>query len=149
MGDTSRNTDGAFCESPGEPWDGQPCEFEHSTCGNKTEDCHGRGPGFRISDFESNRIIGELQFEGARSVMESSLVDVAEPGVGRTKVTGPVRSVHVYLNMCVLRYYCFFELKRGERLERRRGNPICLELNIWSPLPESSEYSGTYNIFTI
>ncbi|PAV23091.1 Neutral alkaline nonlysosomal ceramidase [Pyrrhoderma noxium] len=99
VGDTSPNTDGAFCESPGEAWDGQPCEFEHSTCGNKTEDCHGRGPGFRISDFESNRIIGELQFEGAKSVMESSLVDVAEPGAGRTKVTGPVRSVHVYLNM--------------------------------------------------
>lgn len=33
---------GAFCESPGEPWDGLPCEAEHSTCGNKTEDCHGR-----------------------------------------------------------------------------------------------------------
>ena len=33
---------GAYCESPGEEWDGQPCEFEHSTCGNKTEDCHGR-----------------------------------------------------------------------------------------------------------
>ena len=33
---------GAFCESPGEPWDGQPCEAEHSTCGNATEDCHGR-----------------------------------------------------------------------------------------------------------
>ncbi len=35
-------SDGAFCESPGQPWDGQPCEFEHSTCGNTTQDCHGR-----------------------------------------------------------------------------------------------------------
>lgn len=33
---------GAFCESPGKPWDGQPCEFQKSTCGNATEDCHGR-----------------------------------------------------------------------------------------------------------
>lgn len=33
---------GAFCESPGEDFDGQPCEFEHSTCGGKTQPCHGR-----------------------------------------------------------------------------------------------------------
>ncbi|KAG2033204.1 hypothetical protein BDR03DRAFT_968244 [Suillus americanus] len=35
------NSLGAYCESPGKPWDG-PCEFEDSTCGNRTEDCHGR-----------------------------------------------------------------------------------------------------------
>ncbi|KAL5531837.1 hypothetical protein ACEPAF_5400 [Sanghuangporus sanghuang] len=90
VGDTSPNTEGAFCESPGEPWDGQPCEFEHSTCGNKTEDCHGRGPGFRISDFGSNRIIGNLQFEAAQSIMSSPSL---------TSISGPVRSVHAYLNM--------------------------------------------------
>ncbi|EJD08259.1 Neutral/alkaline nonlysosomal ceramidase [Fomitiporia mediterranea MF3/22] len=90
VGDTSPNTDGAFCESPGEPWDGQPCEFEHSTCGNKTEDCHGRGPGFRISDFESNRIIGDLQFQAAQTLMNAQ---------NRTQISGPVKSVHTYLNM--------------------------------------------------
>ena len=47
------------------------------------------GPGFRISDFESNRIIGQKQFEGAQVVMN---------GV-RAGVKGKVRSVHVYLDM--------------------------------------------------
>ncbi|KIL62472.1 hypothetical protein M378DRAFT_1053387 [Amanita muscaria Koide BX008] len=89
VGDTSPNTMGAFCESPGQSYDGQPCELNNSTCGGKTEQCHGRGPGFRISDFESNRIIGQSQFEGARTVMDSPL----------TPVSGSVRSVHVYLNM--------------------------------------------------
>ncbi|KAF8726187.1 hypothetical protein AX14_007956 [Amanita brunnescens Koide BX004] len=89
VGDTSPNTLGAFCESPGKPYDGQPCELDHSTCGGRVQNCHGRGPGFRTSDFESNRIIGELQFEGAKSIMDGS----------RIPVTGSVRSVHVYLNM--------------------------------------------------
>ncbi|KAH7916139.1 Neutral/alkaline nonlysosomal ceramidase [Hygrophoropsis aurantiaca] len=89
VGDTSPNTLGAFCESPGKPYDGQPCDFKHSTCGNKTQDCHGRGPGFRISDFESNRLIGLAQFSGAQKVMEGSM----------SPVNGGVRSVHTYLNM--------------------------------------------------
>jgi neutral ceramidase len=80
---------GAFCESPGQVYDGQPCESNHSTCGGKTEDCHGRGPGFQISDFESNRIIGEKQFEGAQQIMGSPL----------SPVQGGVKSVHVYLDM--------------------------------------------------
>lgn len=81
---------GAFCESPGKPYDGQPCEFYHSTCGNVTQECHGRGPGFQISDFESNRLIGLYQFEGAKEIMESKPL---------TDITGPVRSVHVYMDM--------------------------------------------------
>ncbi|KAG5653121.1 hypothetical protein H0H81_002188 [Sphagnurus paluster] len=47
------------------------------------------GPGFRISDFESNRIIGDKQFQGAQAVMNGA----------RSPVTGKVRSVHVYMNM--------------------------------------------------
>ncbi|EGO00524.1 hypothetical protein SERLA73DRAFT_178361 [Serpula lacrymans var. lacrymans S7.3] len=89
VGDTSPNTLGAYCESPGEPYDGQPCEFDHSTCGNRTEDCHGRGPGFRISDFESSRIIGQLQFEGAQTLMNQTL----------PPVNGSVKAVHTYLDM--------------------------------------------------
>ncbi|KAI0364819.1 Neutral/alkaline nonlysosomal ceramidase [Pilatotrama ljubarskyi] len=89
VGDTSPNTLGAFCESPGQPWDGQPCDFDHSTCGNRTEDCHGRGPGFRISDFESNRIIAQHQVDGAKTLMSQPL----------TEVTGPVKWVHTYMNM--------------------------------------------------
>lgn len=89
VGDTSPNTLGTFCESPGQPSDGQPCELEHSTCGGKSEQCHGRGPGFRISDFESNKIIGQKQFEGAHSIMNGPL----DP------VSGSVRSVRVHLDM--------------------------------------------------
>ncbi|OBZ65816.1 Neutral ceramidase [Grifola frondosa] len=89
VGDTSPNTLGAFCESPGEPWDGQPCEFEHSTCGNTTEDCHGRGPGFLISDFESDMIIAQYQVDGAKTLMSQTL----------PAVSGPVRWVHTYMNM--------------------------------------------------
>ncbi|KAK7691528.1 hypothetical protein QCA50_004927 [Cerrena zonata] len=89
VGDTSPNTEGAFCESPGQPWDGQACEFEHSTCGNATQDCHGRGPGFRISDFESNTIIAQRQVNGAKTIMGQSLA----------AVSGPVKAVHAYMNM--------------------------------------------------
>jgi hypothetical protein len=49
-----------------------------------------RGPGFHISDFESNRIIGQAQFEATRTVMEES---------NMTAVSGSVKSVHVYLDM--------------------------------------------------
>jgi len=90
---------GAFCESPGKDYDGEPCDFEHSTCGGTVQDCHGRGPGFNSASlfgepegygWESNRIIGQKQFEGARAIME---------GGNGNSVTGKVRSVHVYLNM--------------------------------------------------
>jgi neutral ceramidase len=53
---------------------------------------HYRGPGFRISDFESNRIIGEAQFQGAQAIMGNTLAPV----------NGAVKSVHVYMNMCVV-----------------------------------------------
>ncbi|KAG8736453.1 hypothetical protein FRC10_009309 [Ceratobasidium sp. 414] len=89
VGDTSPNTLGAFCESPGQPWDGQPCEYQKSTCGNKTQDCHGRGPGFRTSDFESNFIIGTNQFNGAKKLMSSTL----------PSVSGVVKSLHSYVNI--------------------------------------------------
>ncbi|KIP08704.1 hypothetical protein PHLGIDRAFT_29473 [Phlebiopsis gigantea 11061_1 CR5-6] len=89
VGDTSPNTEGAYCESPGQPWDGQLCSFDHSTCGNMTEDCHGRGPGFRISDFESNMIIAQRQVDGAKTLMSQTL----------PAVEGPVKYVHTYLNM--------------------------------------------------
>ncbi|KAF9558125.1 ceramidase [Agrocybe pediades] len=89
VGDTSPNTLGAFCESPGEDFDGQPCDADHSTCGGTVEQCHGRGPGFRISDFESNRIIGEAQFLGAQKVMSGPL----------SPVQGTVKSVNIYMTM--------------------------------------------------
>ncbi|KAI0764296.1 Neutral/alkaline nonlysosomal ceramidase [Trametes elegans] len=103
VGDTSPNTLGAFCESPGEAWDGQPCDFDHSTCGNKTEDCHGRGPGFRTSDFESNRIIAQHQVDGAKALMGQQL----------TEVSGPVKWVHTYMNMS----FRSFQLPNGTTVQ--------------------------------
>ncbi|KZV99360.1 Neutral/alkaline nonlysosomal ceramidase [Exidia glandulosa HHB12029] len=90
VGDTSPNVLGAFCESPGEAWDGQPCDFRTSTCGNRTEDCHGRGPGYLISDFESNRIIGDRQFQGAKKLVTQTKL---------APVQGVVRSIHQYVDM--------------------------------------------------
>ncbi|KAJ3559863.1 hypothetical protein NM688_g75 [Phlebia brevispora] len=103
VGDSTPNTLGAFCESPGEPYDGQPCDFEHSTCGNRTEDCHGRGPGFTISDFASNEIIAQKQVDGAQSLMNQTLAPVQ----------GPVKFVHTYMNMS----FRSFELPNGTTVQ--------------------------------
>jgi neutral ceramidase len=48
-----------------------------------------RGPGFRISDFESNRIIGTNQFNAAKILMESNL----------SPVTGAVKALHTYVKI--------------------------------------------------
>ncbi|KAJ7661420.1 Neutral/alkaline nonlysosomal ceramidase [Mycena polygramma] len=91
VGDTSPNTLGAFCESPGQPYDGQPCQANSSTCGGTVEDCHGRGPGFTLDSFgfHSNEMIAQIQVDAAKSLVGSKLAPV----------TGSVRSVHVYLDM--------------------------------------------------
>ncbi|KAJ7165659.1 Neutral/alkaline nonlysosomal ceramidase [Mycena crocata] len=91
VGDTSPNTLGAFCESPGQPYDGMPCQANTSTCGGTVEDCHGRGPGFTLDSFgfHSNEMIAQVQVNAAKSLMGSTL----------KPVTGSVRSVHIYLNM--------------------------------------------------
>lgn len=100
VGDTSPNTLGAFCESPGQPYDGMACDFNHSTCGGTAQACHGRGPGFTVPlpgagpaalyGFESNSIIGNKQFEAAQTLMT---------GNSLAGVSGSVRSVHIYLDM--------------------------------------------------
>lgn len=68
-----------------------------------------RGPAFRISDYASNFLIGNAQFEAARQVTESlppkviftspdTTIETANTTV-LTGVKGSVRSVHVYMNM--------------------------------------------------
>ncbi|KAL8283544.1 hypothetical protein RQP46_005647 [Phenoliferia psychrophenolica] len=47
------------------------------------------GPGFRVSDFESNRIIGTNQHDAAVALMSSSL----------TAISGPIKSTHQYTTM--------------------------------------------------
>jgi hypothetical protein len=56
-----------------------------------------RGPGFRVSDFESDMIIAQLQVDGAKTLMGGSL----------PAVQGPVKFVHTYLNMFVLPSHYF------------------------------------------
>ncbi|KAJ7626794.1 Neutral/alkaline nonlysosomal ceramidase [Roridomyces roridus] len=101
VGDTSPNTLGAFCESPGKPYDGLPCVANSSTCGERAQDCHGRGPAFASNSgdagyglgagygFASNVEIGKKQADAARAVL----------GGGMTSVKGSVRSVHVFVDM--------------------------------------------------
>ncbi len=61
-----------------------------------------RGPGFQISDFESNRLIAQKQVDGAHTLMSQSLA----------QVQGPVTFVHTYMNMyvCSIRacYVCIY-----------------------------------------
>ncbi|KAJ7775556.1 Neutral/alkaline nonlysosomal ceramidase [Mycena metata] len=92
VGDTSPNTLGAFCESPGKPYDGLPCVANSSTCGGYAQDCHGRGPAFTADSygFGSNAAIGKIQADAVRNVLHD--------GSG-TAVQGSVRSVHVYVDM--------------------------------------------------
>lgn len=46
VGDTTPNVEGAWCEDGS----GTECKFEDSTCGNKSQACHGRGPYFGLND---------------------------------------------------------------------------------------------------
>lgn len=55
---------------------------------------YGSGPGFRVSDFESNRIIAQYQVDGAKKLMSEKL----------SPVSGPVKWVHAYLNMYFVTY---------------------------------------------
>lgn len=92
VGDTSPNTLGAICQAPGKEYDGQECDFRTSTCGNRTQECIGRGPGFRDDPygFSSNFIIGTKQYEAAKKLATGSSL---------AAVSGPVRSIHQWVNM--------------------------------------------------
>ncbi|TVY87592.1 Neutral ceramidase, partial [Lachnellula willkommii] len=46
VGDTTPNVLGAYCDDGS----GQMCTLENSTCGGKSESCHGRGPEFQKLD---------------------------------------------------------------------------------------------------
>ncbi|PNH01132.1 Neutral ceramidase, partial [Tetrabaena socialis] len=66
VGDTSPNTQGAFCLDTG-----LPCDAATSTCNGRNELCHGRGPAWP-DDRTSAAIIGARQFEAARLLYASS-----------------------------------------------------------------------------
>jgi neutral ceramidase len=74
VGDTSPNVLGTWCDTTGEQ-----CDFEHSTCGGTTEDCHGHGPEYQKLDLgvASCYEIGRRVYAGAKTlyvnISESSL----------------------------------------------------------------------------
>ncbi|PWN87536.1 Neutral/alkaline nonlysosomal ceramidase [Acaromyces ingoldii] len=95
VGDTTPNVGGAFCD------DGNPCDFEHSTCPNdrnkqRVENCHGRGPTWGDEsllagptggwDFSGNEKIARYQADAALGLLDASLDSM-------TEVAGVVRSV--------------------------------------------------------
>lgn len=69
VGDTSPNVLGAWCEDGTD----QQCNFENSTCTNgKSQDCHARGPFFRVKDNGASSCyeIGLKQFKPAKALYD-------------------------------------------------------------------------------
>ncbi|KAF2020290.1 Neutral/alkaline nonlysosomal ceramidase [Aaosphaeria arxii CBS 175.79] len=88
VGDTSPNVLGAWCEDGSN----QECKFEDSTCGGKSQDCHGRGPFFGLNDggAKSCYEIGKRQSDGALQIYNANS--------GLTSITGAVRSFHTFVD---------------------------------------------------
>ena len=72
VGDTSPNTLGAFCEDTG-----VSCSFNDSTCGGRSEPCHGRGPMFRLEDQGTRSCfeIGKRQMIAANAILDSASLE--------------------------------------------------------------------------
>jgi neutral ceramidase len=85
LGDVSPNTNGPHCMDTG-----LPCDFETSTCNNRTQLCIATGPGKDM--FDSTRIIGLKQFEKAHELFDQD-IDSMEA------LEGPVQFVHQFVDM--------------------------------------------------
>jgi len=87
VGDTTPNVLGAYCEDGS----GQQCRLNDSTCGGKSQDCHGRGPYFGLDDggHRSCYEIGRRQALGARSIYDFNEF---------TPISGKVRSFHTFVD---------------------------------------------------
>jgi len=99
VGDTTPNVLGAYCEDGS----GAQCRLNDSTCGGKSQDCHGRGPFFALNDggAKSCYEIGKRQFQGAKSIYGDS---------GSFKsISGKVRSFHTWVDFADFT----FTLKNG------------------------------------
>ncbi|KAL8955861.1 MAG: hypothetical protein Q9183_006500, partial [Haloplaca sp. 2 TL-2023] len=90
VGDTSPNVLGAYCEDGS----GEKCNFQDSTCGGRSELCHGRGPMFRQKDQGASSCfeIGRRQYAGAKALYQSMATD-------NKPLNGPVRSFHTYRDL--------------------------------------------------
>ncbi|KAF4468134.1 alkaline ceramidase [Fusarium albosuccineum] len=81
VADTTANVEGAWCEDGS----GKQCDFEDSTCGGKTETCHGRGPFWGLNDGGTKSCweIGKRVFSQARKLftqMQSNAAGVPVTG---------------------------------------------------------------------
>ncbi|KAL8668175.1 MAG: hypothetical protein Q9202_000153 [Teloschistes flavicans] len=87
VGDTSPNVLGAYCEDGS----GERCNFEDSTCGGRSQQCHGRGPFFQVKDQGASSCfeIGRRQYAGAKALHQSMTT-------GSIPLNGPIRSLHTY-----------------------------------------------------
>lgn len=99
VGDTTPNVLGAYCEDGS----GTQCRLNDSTCGGKSQDCHGRGPYFGLNDggAKSCYEIGKRQFQGARSIYDDN--------AGFKAISGKVRSFHTFVDFSNFN----FTLKNG------------------------------------
>ncbi|KAI9831656.1 MAG: hypothetical protein M1819_004722 [Sarea resinae] len=96
VGDTSPNVLGSYCEDGS----GMKCNFEDSTCGGKSQACHGRGPSFRNQDSGASSCfeIGRRQYLGAKEIYDK----LDEEGVN---VEGShVRSLHSFADFSNLTF---------------------------------------------
>jgi len=87
VGDTTPNVLGAYCEDGS----GSQCRLNDSTCGGRSQDCHGRGPFYGLNDggAKSCYEIGKRQSDGASSIYQS----------GNFKsISGSVRSFHTFVD---------------------------------------------------
>jgi neutral ceramidase len=102
VGDTSPNTLGPFCEDTG-----LACSFNDSTCGGKTEPCHGRGPHFQTMDQGTKSCfeIGQRQMTAAKSLLDSDNLERIPPST--------ISFFHTYAN---LSSYNFVSPFRGSKL---------------------------------
>jgi len=84
LGDVSPNTNGPKCLDTG-----LPCDFYHSTCNGRTENCVAFGPGTNGDIFESTKIIGDKQYTFAKKLMNDAVEELS----------GPVDFRHTFVNM--------------------------------------------------
>ena len=95
VGDTSPNTEGAWCEDGSN----SQCRLEDSTCGGRSQDCHGRGPFFGRDDAGTASCfeIGRRQYEGAKHVFDD--LRASTPTTDMKMKPGPVHSLHTFANL--------------------------------------------------
>ena len=99
VGDTSPNVLGAYCEYG--PDVGSQCHLEDSTCGGRSEPCHGRGPYWGLDDggTKSCYEIGRLQFDGAKKLYDTMVTKSRSDTNILIKGRSSVRAFHTFANL--------------------------------------------------